>query len=358
MSQQWRKKFHHHHQPEASLLHCADLILPWLTPVELANVSLTCKILNQLAKSLTLHRSLDVSRSLETFPIRFHNLVDHHPYAFFMYTPSQVLPSSPSKNIPRQSWGLTCNSLSRIGPKSVTGSPGCDAGVPDLGSSARLVNLVDEAGEAVSGCRCRKCEEVDDNGGFGCPCRGLEGMGIVTECGPSCGCGLECGNRMSQRGISVRLKIVRDGRKGWSLYADQPIQQGEFVCELVTTEEARRRQEAYDKFASAGRFSSALLVVREHLPSGKACLRINIDATRVGNVARFINHSCDGGNLSTALIRSTGILLPRLCFFASKNIKQDEELTFSYGDIRMRANGLQCFCSSSCCFGVLPSEDT
>lgn len=128
--------------------------------------------------------------------------------------------------------------------------------------------------------------------------------------------------------------------------------------ELVTTEEARRRQEAYDKFASAGRFSSALLVVREHLPSGKACLRINIDATRVGNVARFINHSCDGGNLSTALIRSTGILLPRLCFFASKNIKQDEELTFSYGDIRMRANGLQCFCSSSCCFGVLPSEDT
>jgi [histone H3]-lysine36 N-dimethyltransferase SETMAR len=28
--------------------------------------------------------------------------------------------------------------------------------------------------------------------------------------------------------------------------------------------------------------------LREHIPSGKACLRVNIDATRVGNVARFI----------------------------------------------------------------------
>lgn len=30
-------------------------------------------------------------------------------------------------------------------------------------------------------------------------------------------------------------------------------------------------------------------VVREVLPSG-ACLRLNIDATSIGNVARFFNH--------------------------------------------------------------------
>ncbi|RVW90237.1 Histone-lysine N-methyltransferase SUVR3 [Vitis vinifera] len=87
----------------------------------------------------------------------------------------------------------------------------------------------------------------------------------------------------------------------------------------------------YDELSSGGRYSSALLVVREHLPSGKACLRMNIDGTRIGNVARFINHSCDGGNLLTVLVRSSGALLPRLSFFASKNIQEDEELTFSYG---------------------------
>ena len=102
---------------------------------------------------------------------------------------------------------------------------------------------------------------------------------------------------------------------------------------------------------SQGGFSSALLVVREHLPSGKACLR-------TGNVARFVNHSCDGGNLSTKLVRSSGSLFPRLCFFASKHIQVDDELTFSYGEIRKRPNGLPCFCNSPSCFGTSPSQDT
>lgn len=128
--------------------------------------------------------------------------------------------------------------------------------------------------------------------------------------------------------------------------------------ELLTTKETRLRQQAYDKLALGTRFSSALLVVREHLPSGNACMRINIDATRVGNFARFINHSCDGGNLSTVIVRCSGALLPRLCFFASRDILKGDELSFSYGDIRLKEKGLQCFCGSSSCFGMLPSEQT
>lgn len=155
---------------------------------------------------------------------------------------------------------------------------------------------------------------------------------------------------------------MKDGRKGWGLRAGEIIRSGQFVCEyageLLTTKEARRRQQRYDELSLGGQFSYALLVVREHLPSGKACMRINIDATVIGNIARFINHSCDGGNLSTVLVRITGALFPRVCFFASRDIQEDEELTFSYGEIRVRSKGLQCFCSSSCCFGILPSEST
>ncbi|KAJ8763166.1 hypothetical protein K2173_025551 [Erythroxylum novogranatense] len=312
------------------LIECAELILPWLNPQELSNISLTCKALSLVTNSITRHRSLDAARSLEDFPLPFGNsLFGHPPYAYFLYTPSQVLPFVFHSS--RQPWGspsLPCCG----GPKTCSPVP--------------------------CGCGCDGCGEEW--------AQGLPGMGleIVSECGPCCGCGLECGNRLTQRGISAKLKIVRDSRKGWCLFADQLIHRGQFICEyageLLTTKEARRRQQIYDELASGGCASSAsaLLVVREHLPSGKVCLRINIDATKIGNAARFINHSCDGGNLFTVLVRNSGAILPRVCFFASKDIKEGEELTFSYGETRVSSKCLPCFCGSSCCFGTLPSENT
>ncbi|EEF36679.1 histone-lysine N-methyltransferase SUVR3 [Ricinus communis] len=316
------------------LIQWANHILPYLTPQELSNTSLTCKSLLQISKTITLNRSLDASQSFENNNrIPFHNPLGNIPYAYFLYTQSHLLPSQSPK---RQSWG---------GATCVSSSQG------------------DGDGIFKCDCDCEGCEQEDDASGVDFVL-GLEEMemGIMSECGATCECGLKCRNRLTQRGVSVKLKIVRDLRKGWGLFADQFICQGQFVCEyageLLTTKEARSRQKIYDELTSTGWFSSALLVVREHLPSGKACLRVNIDATRIGNVARFINHSCDGGNLSTMLVRSTGALLPRLCFFASRDIKEGEELTFSYGEIRLRSKGLRCFCGSSCCFGTLPSEHT
>lgn len=130
------------------------------------------------------------------------------------------------------------------------------------------------------------------------------------------------------------------------------------IGELLVTKEAQSRQQIYDQLASSGQLSPALLVVKEHLPSRDVSMRMNVDATRAGNVARFINHSCDGGNLDTIILRSSGSVLPRICFFASRDIQNNEELRFSYGDIRLKKQGLPCFCGSSCCFGVLPSENT
>ncbi|GAB2281163.1 hypothetical protein Dimus_015767 [Dionaea muscipula] len=336
-------KHHRGQQQTNQFLSCAELILTWLTARELATVSSTCKQLHHISKSITAARSSDASRSIETFQIPFINAVDSHPYAYFLYAPSQILlPSSP-----RQLWGP-------INPNS---DP--DSLRPRfLASSPWRISMVAEA----MGCDCvSKCS--GNVAGHGCRCFRMRSCDVITECGPSCRCfESECGNRVTQRGLSVKLTIARDRNKGWGLHADQYIQLGQFVCEyageLLTTEEARMRQLKYDELASAGQFSSALLVVREHLPSGKACFRINIDATRIGNVARFINHSCGGGNLSTVLVRSSGALLPRVCFFASKNIKAGEELSFNYGDIRLKSDGLKCFCGDSGCYGTLPSENT
>ncbi|KAG7580556.1 AWS domain [Arabidopsis suecica] len=324
-------------------LRCANLILPWLNSQELGAVSQTCKTLSLISKSITIHRSLDAARSLENLSIPFHNSIDSQRYAYFIYTPFQIPASSPP---PRQWWGAAteCGSESRP----------CFDSVSERGRFG--VSLVDD-----SGCECERCEE-----GY-CKCLAFVGMEeIGNECGSGCGCGSDCSNRVTQKGVSLSLKIVRDEKKGWCLYADQLIKQSQFICEyageLLTTDEARRRQNIYDKLRSTQSFASALLVIREHLPSGQACLRINIDATRIGNVARFINHSCDGGNLSTVLLRSSGALLPRLCFFAARDIIAEEELSFSYGDVRVtgenRDNKLNCCCGSSCCLGTLPCENT
>ncbi|MCL7026436.1 hypothetical protein MKW94_025718 [Papaver nudicaule] len=334
-------------EEEKIFTQCAGFVLPWLSPRDLASISLTCKTLNSLSKSITIIRVSDASRNLEKNPIPFVNTLDSEPYSYFIYTLSQIF-SAPYLS---QSWGSNLerniSSLMKFGS-----------------------NVTTLMTDSTSGCVCKNCSE-DTNGDIECPCSILKPqslsnmaseLGLVTECGPSCDCGVECKNRLTQRGVSVQVRIVKDARKGWSLYSAQFIPRGEFVCEyageLLTTQEARKRQKKYDDLASTSQFGSALLVVREHLPSGNACLRVNIDATRVGNAARFINHSCDGGNLSTVLVRGSGALFPRLCFFASRDILDGEELAFSYGEPTLKQNELKCFCGSSCCLGALPSEET
>ncbi|KAL2900813.1 Histone-lysine N-methyltransferase SUVR3 [Bienertia sinuspersici] len=314
-------------------LSIAEFILPWLTPQELASISCTCHALSHLSKLISSVRSSDASRSLESHPIPYINNIDSQPYFYFLYTPI-CLTTSPT--LVRQFWGHLANP-----------NPNYNNPIPQ--SNFGMVS-------DVGGCDCsEKCEGE-------CPCLVMRGAEVIIECGMCCDCELNCGNRETQKGVGAELKVVRVLNKGWGLFAAQFIHSGQFVCEyageLLTTKEARERQQVYDGLAKDGSFSSALLVVREYLPSRKACFRINIDATRIGNVARFINHSCDGGNLSTILIRSMGALVPRVCFFASRDIKADEELSFSYGDVRHRAERLNCHCGSSCCFGTLPSEDT
>ncbi|KAK4483761.1 hypothetical protein RD792_010964 [Penstemon davidsonii] len=320
---------------ESAFFLCAGIFLPYLNPAELASISLTCKTVNQISKSITSQRTSDASRGFENVPIPFLNPIagDSHPYSYFLYTSTQTLRIKPEF---RQPWGSD--------------------------QHTRLCNedpFIFRVEDAI-GCNCAMCGDESD---FPCPCLDSSELLLTRECGPSCECDLSCGNRVTQGGVSVKLKVVKDARKGWGLYAAEMIPHGQFVCEyageLLSTKEARERQLTYDKLASNGRLTPALLVVKEHLPSGNSCTRINIDATRIGNIARFINHSCDGGNLDTVILRSSGALLPRICFFASRDIQENEELTFSYGEVRVNENnGQPCFCGTSSCAGILPSEHT
>lgn len=73
-----------------------------------------------------------------------------------------------------------------------------------------------------------------------------------------------------------------------------------------------------------------------------------IDATKKGNISRFINHSCDP-NAETQKWTVNGEL--RVGFFSRKDIKQGEEITFDYQYQRYGKEAQKCLCEAPNCRG-------
>jgi histone-lysine N-methyltransferase SETMAR len=120
---------------------------------------------------------------------------------------------------------------------------------------------------------------------------GIDLQGPLWECGTCCACGGACACGVTLgRGALDRLRLDKRAGKGWCVVAAEPIAAATFVCEYageyVSRDEAARRLRQYDDAGSG----HALLVLREWLPTGRACLRVSIDATRRGGAARFLNH--------------------------------------------------------------------
>ncbi|GMH44520.1 hypothetical protein BSKO_12472 [Bryopsis sp. KO-2023] len=168
-----------------------------------------------------------------------------------------------------------------------------------------------------------------------------------------------------QSSLSVPVELRKSDKKGWGVHACGEIAEGSLVCEyvgeIISSKEAVRRLKEYDS-ATSGE-GHCLLVVREILPSRRMQLRSNIDATKMGNVARFINHRCDGGNLELLIGRGRGQFLPRIMLHAKFDIRSGEELSFSYGESLSAPlspggkNKRPCFCGAGCCGGYLPAEE-
>ncbi|KAI6687018.1 hypothetical protein NL676_032931 [Syzygium grande] len=218
---------------------------------ELAAVSLTSAGLRRASLSVARRRSSDTARGLKPLPVPLLNAVDSRPHAYFLYVPSSFSRALSPPNdalLPlRQPWGSSSRTASR----------------PTAFLSCEAADVV--VGGVVRGCSCERCEGRD------CACWVGDGGGqegeeeevvVVSECGPGCGCGLECGNRASQRGVEVRLKIARDKKKGWCLFTDQAIEKGRFVCEyageLLMMKEARAQQKEYDELALSAQYDLEL----------------------------------------------------------------------------------------------------
>lgn len=191
----------------------------------------------------------------------------------------------------------------------------------------------------------------------------------VFECNVMCHCGESCPNRVVQRGLQFRLEVFKTEKKGWGLRTLEFIAKGRFVCEyagevLGFNEACRRIQ------AQTSKDSNYIIAVREHLHNGDI-METFVDPRYIGNVGRFLNHSCEP-NLFMVPVRVDS-MVPRLALFAARDISAGEELSFDYSgrfynlgvtdeeqksleeDNRLRK---PCYCGSRTCDSFLPWDSS
>ncbi|NXX76842.1 SETMR methyltransferase, partial [Urocolius indicus] len=194
----------------------------------------------------------------------------------------------------------------------------------------------------------------------------------VFECNAMCQCGESCQNRVVQRGLQFRLEVFKTEKKGWGVRTLQFIAKGRFVCEyageVLGFNEARRRIQA-----QTSKDSNYIIVVREHVHSGQV-METFVDPTYIGNVGRFLNHSCEP-NLVMVPVRVDS-MVPKLALFAATDISAGEELSYDYSgrfhnfpipkreqkpsedekrDERLRK---PCYCGARTCASFLPWDSS
>ncbi|KAF8729710.1 hypothetical protein HU200_017668 [Digitaria exilis] len=177
----------------------------------------------------------------------------------------------------------------------------------------------------------------------------------VYECNSSCTCDSSCQNKVLQKGLLVKLELFRSENKGWAIRAAEPIPQGTFVCEyigeIVKTDETMKNAEKVSDSGCSYLFDIASQIDMERVQT-VGTIEYMIDATRSGNVSRFINHSCSP-NLSTrlVLVESKDCQLAHFGLFANQDIAVGEELAYDYRQKLVAGDGCPCLCGSKNCRG-------
>ncbi|CZS97712.1 uncharacterized protein RAG0_06659 [Rhynchosporium agropyri] len=191
----------------------------------------------------------------------------------------------------------------------------------------------DDCPRSFTGCSCLAF-------GLACSTDSCICIQMNRECGPQCGtCGASertnpanrydydlfitgCQNVYLQRDVAKATVMGESQLVGFGLYLAEPVKKGdyidEYVGENISNEEAERRGIVYERKQVSFLFD--LNAER------------TIDAARLGNKTRFINHSsssADGLNIEAKIVLVNGE--HRIKFVALRDIAIGEELLFNYG---------------------------
>ncbi|CAI9778203.1 unnamed protein product [Fraxinus pennsylvanica] len=153
-----------------------------------------------------------------------------------------------------------------------------------------------------------------------------------------CPCGEHCRNQKFQKCEYARTKLFKTEGHGWGLLADEIIKAGQFIIEycgeIISLEEAKRRSKNYEAQGIKDAYIISL---------SASCL---IDATKKGNLARFINHSCQP-NCETRKWVVLGET--RVGIFAKKDISVGTELSYDYNYEWYGGATVRCLCGAANC---------
>ncbi|CAD8053136.1 unnamed protein product [Paramecium sonneborni] len=169
-----------------------------------------------------------------------------------------------------------------------------------------------------------------------------------TECDAElCPCAEQCKNRRFQKHEDACVYPLKCGGKGMGLFAGERIQKGQFIMQYIgeifqiNSALGRRRVQEYSK-------STCTYLMK--LNNQEV-----IDPTSKGNLARFINHSCQPN-----CITEKWNVLGEVCIgiFANRDINEDEELTFDYQFDVFHTPLTKCLCGANKCKGYLGLKPT
>ncbi|XP_028900380.1 nuclear receptor binding SET domain protein [Zeugodacus cucurbitae] len=197
--------------------------------------------------------------------------------------------------------------------------------------------------EKVNKCECRSYDENPCGPNSNCLNRVL-----YHECNPKlCPAGERCQNQMFESRLSPRLDVVYLKERGFGLVCREPINAGDFIIEYVgeIIDDNEFKQRMSQKSLDRDENFYFLSVEKDYI----------IDAGPKGNLARFMNHSCDP-NCETQKWSVNG--LNRIGLFAIKDIPADTELTFNYHWDDLLGNQKKlCLCGAVKCVGEIGGKN-
>lgn len=191
-------------------------------------------------------------------------------------------------------------------------------------------------------------------------CKGHLIRKFVKECWSKCGCDMQCGNRVVQRGIRQRLQVFYVSKgKGWGLRTLEDLPLGTFICEYVG--EILTNVELHERNISRKGHTNHYPALLDADLSSETILKdedlLCLDATNYGNVARFINHRCYDANMVDipVEIESPDHHYYHIAFFTTRPVQAGEELTWDYcmdfEDVMHPIKAFRCLCGSEHCRG-------
>jgi [histone H3]-lysine9 N-dimethyltransferase len=197
---------------------------------------------------------------------------------------------------------------------------------------------------------------------------------IVYECGESCNCSTNCRNRVTQKGSRLHFEVFRTTNRGWGLRCWEPIRAGSFICEYageVIDELKFNLNDSEDDYifqtvcpgekTLKWNYGPELIgeVSTYVSPDEFEPLPVKISAKNMGNVSRFMNHSCSPNVFWQPVQYDHGDDgHPHIMFFALKHIPPMTELTYDYGVAGAESSGSgsrrtkNCVCGSQNCRGL------